>query len=157
MGRKLSEERIAEKLKKKKKPLAVAESCTGGLVSSRITDMPGSSGYFLGGVVTYSNEAKKNLLGVPPGLIEKHGAVSREVSIRMARGARKVFKSDIAVSVTGIAGPSGGTKQKPVGLAYISFASGRDRKVRKVFFKGTRRVIKKKFSDAVLELIEKNI
>lgn len=99
--------------------LAVAESCSGGLLAARITDLPGASEYFAGGVVSYSNEAKVGLLGVDPGLIEAHGAVSPEVAAAMSRGALERFDADVAVAITGIAGPGGGTEQKPVG--YVCF------------------------------------
>jgi len=102
--------------------LALAESCTGGLASDRITRIAGVSDVFLGGVVSYSNSAKVAMLGVPPELIERHGAVSAEVAESMARGARERFGATIAVSVTGIAGPSGGTQTKPVGLVYLGLA-----------------------------------
>lgn len=100
--------------------LATAESCTGGLVSARLTDVPGSSDVFLGGIVSYSNEAKVRLLGVPAEVLERHGAVSAETAEAMAEGARRTLGADAAVSVTGIAGPDGGTPEKPVGLVYIS-------------------------------------
>jgi nicotinamide-nucleotide amidase len=99
--------------------LGLAESCSGGLLAARITDLPGASAYFAGGVVAYSNEAKAELLGVDPGLIEKHGAVSAEVAEAMSRGALQRFGADVAVSITGIAGPDGGTEEKPVG--YVCF------------------------------------
>jgi PncC family amidohydrolase len=103
--------------------VAVAESCTGGLIAAAITEVPGSSGYFLGGVVSYSNAAKEALLDVPRPLLESHGAVSREVAVAMAAGVRARFGADLAVSVTGVAGPDGGTVQKPVGLVYIGAAT----------------------------------
>lgn len=99
--------------------LAVAESCSGGLLAARITDLPGASAYFVGGAVTYSNGAKAELLGVDPALIERHGAVSAEVAAAMSRGALKRFDADVAVAITGIAGPDGGTEEKPVG--YVCF------------------------------------
>jgi nicotinamide-nucleotide amidase len=99
--------------------LALAESCSGGLLAARITDLPGASAYFSGGVVAYSNEAKAELLGVDPALIEAHGAVSAEVAAAMSRGALERFGADVAVSITGIAGPDGGTEEKPVG--YVCF------------------------------------
>jgi nicotinamide-nucleotide amidase len=95
--------------------IAVAESCTGGLLAARLTRRPGSSAYVAGGIVSYSNEAKASLLGVDPGLIERHGAVSPEVADAMAAGALKLFEADTAVSITGVAGPGGGTEAKPVG------------------------------------------
>jgi len=102
--------------------LATAESCTGGLIAERITDVPGSSAYFRGGVVAYSNEAKASLLGVPEDLIETHGAVSEPVVRAMAEGARERFGSDLAVATSGISGPDGGTAEKPVGLVWIALA-----------------------------------
>jgi nicotinamide-nucleotide amidase len=108
------DDQVAELLRGRR--LAVGESCTAGLLAARVTDRPGSSGYFAGGVVAYSNEAKTELLGVPAGLIEEHGAVSEEVAVAMAEGAIARFSADIAVGLTGIAGPDGGTEEKPVGL-----------------------------------------
>ncbi len=105
--------------------LAVAESCTGGLLAERITSVAGSSRYFLGGAVVYSNELKTAMADVPPLMIAEHGAVSKEVAIALAEGIRKKCKADIGVGVTGIAGPSGGTPEKPVGLMYIAVADGK--------------------------------
>ncbi len=102
--------------------VATAESCTGGLVAQRITDVPGSSAYFRGGVVAYSNEAKAELLGVPAAEIETHGAVSEPVVRAMAEGARDRFASDLAIATSGISGPDGGTPEKPVGLVWIAIA-----------------------------------
>ncbi len=107
----------------RKVKLATAESCTGGLISSLITAMSGSSNYFQGGVCSYSNEAKHKILGVPWELIEAHGAVSSEVAKAMAIGVRNSFNADYSVSVTGIAGPGGGTPIKPVGTVYLGFSS----------------------------------
>ena len=103
--------------------VATAESCTGGLIAERITDVPGSSAYFLGGVVAYSNEVKASLLGVSPSLIEREGAVSEAVVRAMAEGARARFGSDFALATSGISGPDGGTAAKPVGLVWIALAS----------------------------------
>jgi nicotinamide-nucleotide amidase len=103
--------------------VASAESCTGGLVGARLTAVPGSSRYYRGGVVTYSNEAKQALLDVPAEALSRHGAVSAEVARAMAEGARRRLGADLAVSTTGISGPDGGTPQKPVGLVYVGFAS----------------------------------
>jgi nicotinamide-nucleotide amidase len=103
--------------------LAAAESCTGGLISHLITSIPGVSPYFLGGVVSYSNESKTSLLGVPQTLLEAHGAVSREVAATMAAGALARFGSRIAISATGVAGPSGGSAEKPIGLVYLGLAT----------------------------------
>ncbi len=103
--------------------IALAESCTGGLLASKLTDVAGSSAYVLGGVVSYSNEAKMRLLGVPENVLSNQGAVSAETAAFMAAGARTLFGSDLALSVTGIAGPGGGTADKPVGLVYLHLAS----------------------------------
>ena len=104
--------------------LVTAESCTGGLLAAALTDIPGSSDVFERGFVTYSNDAKTELLDVPPELIAKHGAVSREVAEAMARGALANSRADIAVAVTGVAGPGGGTSEKPVGLVHLAGARG---------------------------------
>jgi nicotinamide-nucleotide amidase len=103
--------------------LATAESCTGGLVANRITDVPGSSAVFTHGFVTYANEAKRDVLGVPQELLDAHGAVSEPVVRAMAEGALRVSGADIAVAVTGIAGPDGGTPEKPVGTVWLAWAS----------------------------------
>ncbi len=109
---------VARKLK-----LATAESCTGGLVGHRLTNVPGSSGYFEGGIIAYSYEAKERLLGVHHDTLYEHGAVSAETALEMARGARKALGTDIGIAVTGIAGPGGGLPGKPVGLAYIALSA----------------------------------
>lgn len=114
---------VVAKLKEKKKTVAFAESCTGGLISKRLTDVPGASEVFGFGFCTYANEAKAKLLGVKPETLEKYGAVSSQTAEEMALGARLVSSSDIAVSVTGIAGPGGGTEEKPVGLVYMGIAT----------------------------------
>lgn len=119
----LLEEQLGEKLRDRKLTLAVAESCTGGLLGSKITDVAGSSEYFLGGVIAYQNEVKESLLHVPQDVIESHGAVSAQTVEAMAVGCRDLFKCDIAVSITGIAGPGGGSAEKPVGLVYVGLAT----------------------------------
>jgi len=113
---------VGKKLSQGKKTLALAESCTGGLIAKQITDIPGSSGYFKCGWVAYSNEAKISVLGVKSEMIEQFGAVSPQVASAMADGARQIAGADFAVAVTGIAGPTGSTEQKPIGLVYISIA-----------------------------------
>ena len=114
--------------------VAVAESCTGGLVASTITEVAGSSGYFLGGVVSYSNAAKAALLGVPEAMLAAHGAVSAQVAVAMAAGARARFGAALAVSVTGVAGPDGGSEAKPVGLTYLGVADASGTDVRRFTF-----------------------
>ncbi|MBL7072488.1 MAG: CinA family protein [Candidatus Omnitrophica bacterium] len=140
-------------LKKKKNTLALAESCTGGLISHRITNIPGSSAYFLGSVVCYSNDAKVSLLGVSKESIKKYGAVSRQTALAMAKGVRGLLGAEISAAITGIAGPSGGTKEKPVGLAFIAVISEKSSKTRKIICKGSRESIKTQFADAVLNMI----
>lgn len=133
--------------------LATAESCTGGLISSMITDVPGSSEVFLAGVVSYSNTAKVELLGVPQGVINRHGAVSKEAAEAMAEGVRRVSHADIGLSVTGIAGPSGGTPNKPVGLVYIAVSSESGTSVTEHRFSGSRLDVKQRTSQAALDAL----
>ena len=110
---------LVKKLKKKKKTISVAESCTGGLLSSNITSIPNVSKIFLLGLITYSNNSKIKLLKIPKEVIKKYGSVSKQTCIKMVKNLNKITKSDISISITGIAGPGGGTREKPVGLAYI--------------------------------------
>ena len=117
-------EGLAEVLKRKGLRASAAESCTGGLIGALITSMPGSSEYFLGSAVTYSNEAKESILKVPLGVIMEYGAVSGQTARLMAKGSVRLYGSDVAVSVTGIAGPGGATPSKPVGLVYIGVSDG---------------------------------
>ncbi len=122
--------------------LSLAESCTGGLVAKRITDIPGSSAYFLAGVVSYANAAKSSVLGVSPELLAEKGAVSAEVATAMAHGVRRLSGSDIALAVTGIAGPEGGTPDKPVGTVYIAMATPTDCRTKLFHFHGSREEIR---------------
>jgi PncC family amidohydrolase len=133
--------------------VATAESCTGGLVAHVITEVAGSSGYFLGGVVSYSDEAKERLLGVPAETLAGHGAVSAQVARAMAAGARARIGAGIAVSVTGIAGPGGGSPQKPVGLTYVAVADARGVEVRRFTWSGERGANKRASAQAALELL----
>jgi nicotinamide-nucleotide amidase len=123
-GRETLEGLVARMLTEKKRSLAVAESCTGGLIADRLTDVPGSSGFLERGVVTYSNASKSSLLGVPEAVIAAHGAVSAETARLMAEGVRRTAGTDLGLAVTGIAGPSGGTEEKPVGTVHIALADG---------------------------------
>ena len=133
--------------------LALAESCTGGLVANRITDVPGSSAYFLGGVVAYAYEAKVDLLDVSWDTLHAHGAVSRETVLEMARGARKSFRADIAASVSVIACPAGGTADKPVGTTWIAVAAPHGEWTRLFHFSGTREQVKASAADAALQFL----
>lgn len=144
---------IARIFPKKRLTLALAESCTGGLASHLVTLVPGSSAYFLGSVVSYSNEVKTDVLGVLPALIKKHGAVSRQVAASMAEGARKALSSDMAASVTGIAGPAGARPGKPVGTAFMAVAMEGKTRTKKVNFSGTREELKAKFADSLLKFV----
>ena len=123
---------VARLLKERSATLALAESCTGGLLAKRLTDMPGSSAYFTEALVTYSNESKERLLGVPHALIVEHGAVSEAVAREMAEGARRVSGADYGLSVTGVAGPDGGTEEKPVGLVFVGVSDAEDTFAEKV-------------------------
>ncbi|MGH3087255.1 MAG: competence/damage-inducible protein A [Rubrobacteraceae bacterium] len=114
---------VARLLKSQNATLALAESCTGGLIAKRLTDLPGSSAYFGEGLVTYSNESKERLLGVPHELLTEHGAVSEPVAVKMAEGAKRLAGADYALSVTGVAGPDGGTEEKPVGLVWVGIST----------------------------------
>jgi len=131
--------------------VALAESCTGGLVAATITEIPGSSGYFLGGIVSYSNPAKEALLDVPAHVLEAHGAVSAQVAMAMATGARARFAANLAASVTGIAGPDGGSEAKPVGLTYVGVADRAGTDVRRLTFSGDRAANREAAAEAVLE------
>ena len=149
------ENTIGQLLRARGETLSIAESCTGGLVSDRITNVPGSSVYFLGGMVNYSNESKAKHLGVSLVEIRKHGAVSSEVAGKMAQGVRKAFGATFGLSTTGVAGPTGGTKRSPIGRVFIGIAHGRRTWVRKLDLKGSRREIKGKAAERSLECLYK--
>ncbi|HUI28785.1 MAG TPA: competence/damage-inducible protein A [Candidatus Acidoferrales bacterium] len=148
---------VGELLSGRKLTISVAESCTGGYISHRITNIPGSSAYFDRSVITYSNEAKVELLHVPVELIDKFGAVSEEVARAMAEGIRSTSKTDIGISVTGIAGPTGGTTGKPVGLVYIGLADRAGTVVKKYMLADERLRFKERTSQAALELVRRRI
>lgn len=149
----LPEERVGEVLRGSSISIATAESCTSGLIAHRITNIAGSSEYFEGGVVAYSNEAKRALLGVEEQALVTHGAVSETVARQMAEGARATFQCDVAVAVTGIAGPGGGTREKPVGLVYIALASDSETLVERNEFSGDREEVKGQTADRALTLL----
>jgi len=139
------------------KTLAVAESCTGGFLGHRLTNVPGSSDYFLGGVLAYDNRTKIEFLDVPEAVIIKHGAVSRPAAMKMAEGVRKKMSSDFGLSITGIAGPSGGTPQKPIGLVFIALASDADTEVVRNLFWGRRETIKLQSSQKALDMLRRRL
>ncbi|MEJ2703385.1 MAG: competence/damage-inducible protein A [Sedimentisphaerales bacterium] len=144
---------VGEELARRGQSLAVAESCTGGLLAKMLTDVPGASGYFRCGWVTYSNEAKTRELGVPARLIAEYGAVSEQVAESMARGASKKAGTDFAIGITGIAGPAGGTEQKPVGLVYISVNIGTESQTRRYIFSHDRPVIRLRAAQTALNML----
>lgn len=149
------EEVVGNLLISKKYNLAIAESCTGGMIANMITNVAGSSSYFERGYVTYSNESKIELLGVKPAVIKEHGAVSKETAIAMAEGARKMSKADIAVSVTGIAGSTGGTPEKPVGTVYIAIAGPKGTIVKHYIYSRERIWFKKLVSAGALDMVRR--
>lgn len=145
---------ILQRCKQKGLVLATAESCTGGLLAALLTEIPGSSAAFAGGAVTYSNALKHTLLGVSLETLHHHGAVSKEVAGQMAKGVQKMAKADIAVSITGIAGPDGSSKEKPVGLVYIGIAAGDALDVEENIFSGNRNDIRRQTVHRALELLQ---
>jgi nicotinamide-nucleotide amidase len=137
--------------------LSVAESCTGGLLAQRITSVPGSSKYFIEGVVTYSNDAKTRALGVEPILLLEHGAVSGPVAEAMAEGMRRRASTDFALSITGIAGPEGGSEEKPVGTVFIALAGEDKTEHRKFTLPGDRNLIRWRASQAALDMLRRRL
>jgi PncC family amidohydrolase len=137
-----AETSIIRLLTERRQTLAVAESCTGGYLAHRLTNVPGASAVFFGGLVTYSDEAKQKFLNVRTGTLAREGAVSEAVAREMADGARRVCGTDFAIAVTGIAGPAGGTESKPVGTVFIALASSRGTEVEKKFYPGDRLAFK---------------
>jgi nicotinate (nicotinamide) nucleotide adenylyltransferase len=147
------EKGIGDLLRENSMTLSVAESCTGGLVSDRITDVSGSSDYYEGGIVSYSIRAKAKRLGIPLKYIERYGAVSPQVAERMAEGVRKAFKTTYGLSTTGVAGPTGGTEKTPVGTVFVAVADGRRTVVKKLMLKGNRREIKERAAEEVIRFL----
>ena len=148
---------VLEKLRGRQETLATAESCTGGLVSAHLTDVPGASDVFLGGVVSYSNEAKEMMLGAAPELLLEHGAVSEEVARAMAEGARERLGADWGIGVTGVAGPSGGTEEKPVGLVHWAVAGPGGLWTKQRVFLGDRAIIREWSLNAALDLLRRRL
>jgi PncC family amidohydrolase len=145
------EETLGSLLRERNLTLATAESCTGGLLGHLITNVPGSSDYYLGGMITYSNDAKEHLLGVKPETLQSHGAVSRETVLEMAEGARLAFDAELAISISGVAGPTGGTPEKPVGLVWIGMSATRYARAWELHFPGNRLKIKEQSARAALQ------
>ena len=143
--KKLSQ-KLVKLLSKKRLKISFVESCTGGLLSSSITSISGSSKIFTLGLVTYSNKSKMNILKIPKKIIMKHGAVSYETCLHMVKNLNKISKTNISLSITGVAGPKGGTKQKPVGLVFIGIKKGNKILIRKFLFKNKKRILIQKAS-----------
>ena len=151
---KLLSKKVVKKLIKKKIKISIAESCTGGLISGAITSINGSSKVFNLGLITYSNESKIKVLKVPKKLIKKFGSVSKQVCLAMVKNIEKIAKTNMSISVTGIAGPSGGTKKKPVGLVYLAIKKGNKITISKFLFKNKgRSFIQKATVNKCLELV----
>ena len=156
-GGRAIEEVVGEALVAKGWHIATAESCTGGLLARRLTDTPGSSRYFERGFVTYSNASKTQLVGVDAGDLEAHGAVSAPVAEQLARGARARAGVELGVGITGIAGPDGGSEEKPVGTVFIAVSSPRGEAVRRYRFMGTRRTIRERAAQTALDLVRREL
>jgi len=150
----LLEERIGQLLSERHLTLGCAESCTGGLIGHRLTNVAGSSAYFLGSVVAYAYDAKERLLGVNHNTLYDHGAVSEPTALEMARGARRVLGSDLAVSVTGIAGPGGGMPDKPVGLTWVALSARDHEAARSFVWDGDRAANKAQSAEAALAMVK---
>ena len=146
---------IGRLLRKRGWRLSIAESCTGGLIGHRITNVPGSSDYFDGGVITYSNDAKRKLLKVPEETMTTYGAVSHQTAVAMADGIRKLRGVEIGIGVTGIAGPAGGTAAKPVGLVYVALSSPVRVECKEFRFHGEREMIKLQASEAAMNMLRR--
>ncbi len=149
-----SDQELAALLLAAGQTLALAESCTGGLIAARITDLPGSSAYFVGGVVAYSNQVKADILKVSHTLLLEHGAVSEPVARAMAHGVRTLTGSDLALSVTGIAGPGGGTVEKPVGTVFMALVDQRDCQVERFSFGGDRSRVRQQAVDQAIIMLK---
>ena len=155
---KIISKKVVKLLRKKALKISFAESCTGGLLSSSITSISGSSKVFTLGLITYSNQAKVKLLKVSPNILKKHGAVSYETCLSMVKNLSKISKTNVSISVTGIAGPNGGTRNKPVGLVYIGLKKGTKILIKKFIFKSKKRIsIQRSTVNEAFKLILKTI
>ena len=146
-------EQLGQRLKEQGQTVATAESCTGGLIGHLLTEVAGSSAYYLGGIVAYSNAVKQQQLAVPQSTLEAVGAVSAETACAMAQGVRDALAADVGVATTGIAGPGGGTPTKPVGLVYVAVATAEHTECRRYVFQGDRYAIKQQTAGAALQLL----
>lgn len=144
---------LGQRMAAKGATLATAESCTGGLIAARCTDVPGSSAWFTGGVVAYANEVKRDVLGVGPDLLATHGAVSEPVVRAMAAGVRRLTGARLAVAVSGVAGPDGGTPEKPVGTVWVAVADGENVQAARFRFSGDRTAVRNATVDAALNML----
>ena len=144
---------LSSRLKRSRRTVAVAESCTAGLLGYRLTEIAGSSDYFLGGVIAYRDKVKTKLLGVPEKLLKRDGAVNPQTAASMARRVRRLFGSDYGVSITGVAGPGGGTQKKPVGLVYAAVSSATRTIGKEYRFRGARAQVRSRSAQAALELL----
>ncbi|MGD0036802.1 MAG: competence/damage-inducible protein A [Bacteroidota bacterium] len=151
------EDVVGKLLSERKLTIAIAESCTGGLIADRITNVSGSSEYFERGIIAYSNKSKVEELGVPLELIHQHGAVSREVAEAMALGIRTTSNTDIGIAITGIAGPTGGSLEKPIGLIWIGYSDKNETFAMQFIFNGERRIVKERATQATLEFVRRKI
>jgi PncC family amidohydrolase len=144
---------LARILTRRQQTLAIAESCTGGLLCHTLTNIPGSSRFFVLGVIAYANDAKRRILGVRSSTVKKHGAVSKETAIEMAQGVRRIGSSSIGIGITGIAGPAGGSRLKPVGTVFISVSIASRAYFKKFHFKGPRASVKSQATTAAFNLL----
>jgi len=145
--------RLHAQLCKRSLTIAAGESCTGGGLAARLTEIPGASTVFLGSIVAYHNEVKTALLGVSEAILEAHGAVSPETATAMASGARDRFSSDLGVGITGVAGPGGGSAEKPVGLVYVAVADSSGTLAERFHFEGDRAAVRRQAVDAAIEMV----
>ena len=153
----LPEEKVAQIFIKRNKTLSIAESCSGGLLSNRITNIPGSSGFFRLGIVVYSDKAKTKLLGIPQNTITKYGAVSAQVAVLMAKNVKNILKTDFGIGITGIAGPTGASRNKPIGLVFVALSTKHETLCQQLNLRGARISIKKQTTTKALQLLLKNI